>query len=463
MAGIDGLGHGARRRAPRAGRRGRARAPGSSDLERSSSGVTTPWGRAARRSAWPSSPPPTSGMTWLGVGNVEGRVLSGDPSRPAEGLARARARRSGARAAAGERRRSRSPGRRPRPGHRRHRGAFADAPDISGSPQTISERILAVTGSPRTTPSSWRSATSVRGMRAARAGRGPFRAAYAAALADYLRDPTESVAPRRLRARTRGGRPAAERARPRGGSSGGASSALGAAGADRAHRAAAGDFFLEGLSTFEMVQRGFREAREAASQERRQTELSRQLSTFLADASLALDAQDSLQEMLPLVAEQARELVGADCCVARWRRRTAAERRGGLTLRPTAVGRRSSAGSTSRRSISSSVSAGARSGSPASSSRPPAVRRRGERPLHGWLAASLTALDGSELGAIQLFDKQKGPSPAKTRPRSFIWRRWRRRRWSARGCIKSGSSVARAKPNVRHRPHGLTGGAQRRS
>jgi hypothetical protein len=37
--------------------------------------------------------------------------------------------------------------------------------------------------------------------------------------------------------------------------------------------------------------------------ERRQTRLSRQLSTFL-------------EEMLRLVAEQARELIGADCCVA---------------------------------------------------------------------------------------------------------------------------------------------------
>jgi GAF domain-containing protein len=32
----------------------------------------------------------------------------------------------------------------------------------------------------------------------------------------------------------------------------------------------------------------------------------------------------------------------------------------------------------------------------------------GERPLRGWLAALLTTLDGSELGAIQLFDKQGG-------------------------------------------------------
>jgi GAF domain-containing protein len=32
----------------------------------------------------------------------------------------------------------------------------------------------------------------------------------------------------------------------------------------------------------------------------------------------------------------------------------------------------------------------------------------GARPLRGWVAASLTALDGTELGAIQLFDKRAG-------------------------------------------------------
>ena len=79
---------------------------------------------------------------------------------------------------------------------------------------------------------------------------------------------------------------------------------------------AAGDFFLEGLSTFEMVQRGLREAHQAVSHARRQTELSRRLSTFLADASLALDASDSLDEVLQLVTEQARELLGAECCLA---------------------------------------------------------------------------------------------------------------------------------------------------
>jgi hypothetical protein len=85
----------------------------------------------------------------------------------------------------------------------------------------------------------------------------------------------------------------------------------------RAVATAAGDFFLEALSSYEMVQRGFREARDAAALERRQAELVRQLSNFLADASLALGASDSLEEMLQLVAEQARELTGAERCVVR--------------------------------------------------------------------------------------------------------------------------------------------------
>ena len=79
---------------------------------------------------------------------------------------------------------------------------------------------------------------------------------------------------------------------------------------------AAGDFFLEAISAFEMVQRGYREAREATLLERRHAEMLRQLSTFLADASLALTASDSLEEVLQLVAEQARELTGADGCLA---------------------------------------------------------------------------------------------------------------------------------------------------
>ena len=80
---------------------------------------------------------------------------------------------------------------------------------------------------------------------------------------------------------------------------------------------AARDFFVESLSAFEMVTRGFRDARDAALLERRHAAILRQLSNFLADASLALDAADSLEEMLQLVVEQARELLGVTRAHAR--------------------------------------------------------------------------------------------------------------------------------------------------
>jgi hypothetical protein len=83
--------------------------------------------------------------------------------------------------------------------------------------------------------------------------------------------------------------------------------------AERVVRAAA-DFLVESLSAFEMLQRGFREAREAALVERRHASMLRQLSSLLADASLAFDAAGSLEEMLRLVAEQTRELTRAASC-----------------------------------------------------------------------------------------------------------------------------------------------------
>jgi hypothetical protein len=80
---------------------------------------------------------------------------------------------------------------------------------------------------------------------------------------------------------------------------------------------AARDFLVESLSAFEMVSRGFREARAAALLEQRHAAILRQLSNFLADATLALDAAESLEEMLQLVVEQARELLSARRCSAR--------------------------------------------------------------------------------------------------------------------------------------------------
>jgi hypothetical protein len=243
-------------------------------------------------------------------------------------------------------------------------------------------------------------------------GTGPFRAAYASALLDYLLQPTETSL-----------RVAYELAREAVGRSFSVldlavahqealtsvlADASDAAEAQAINRAA-GDFFLEGLSTFEMVQRGFAEARQAALLERRQTRLSRQLSTFLTDASLALDASDSLEEMLRLVAEQARELIGAECCVATVavggvpRTAEAAsypedERRWSTFIRwldLLAIYRlvRQSGGS-------------ARIAGEQLARLPPFCTAGSARPLRGWLAASLTALDGSALGAIQLFDKQ---------------------------------------------------------
>ena len=240
---------------------------------------------------------------------------------------------------------------------------------------------------------------------------GPFRAAYASALLDYLLEPSEAA----LRVAYELAREAVSRSFNVLELADAHQQALMSVLLDASDAAeaqaiarAAGDFFLEGLSTFEMVQRGFAEARQAALLERRQTRLSRQLSTFLADASLALDASESLEEMLRLVAEQARELVGAECCMVTVAvgdgPRTAEgasypedERRWSAFVRwldLPAIYRviRESGGSVR---IAGDQLARLR----------PFCAADSARPLRGWLAASLSALDGRELGAIQLFDK----------------------------------------------------------
>jgi Phosphoserine phosphatase RsbU, N-terminal domain/GAF domain len=247
----------------------------------------------------------------------------------------------------------------------------------------------------------------------ARGETGPFRTVYASALGDYLLDPSEAS----LRVAYELGREAV----------GGQLSVLDLAIAHqeallsalgRADLAsvsqltrAAGDFFLESLASFEMVQRGFKEAREAFLLERRQTELSRRLSTFLTDVSLALDASDSLPEMLRLVAEQARELVGAECCLATLsleggpRTAEAASCAEPDTRWTSFVRWLDLAGIYQRVRVNGGsvrIAGHELAGLPLFRISNP------DRPLRGWLAASLTALDGSELGAIQLFDKQDG-------------------------------------------------------
>jgi hypothetical protein len=245
-------------------------------------------------------------------------------------------------------------------------------------------------------------------------GTGPFRAVYASALHDHLHDPTETS----LRAAYELARDAVSRQLSVLDLAVAHQEALlsalaGASGAAEAQRIAeaAGDFFLEGLSTYEMVQRGFKEAHQAVRHERRQTELSRQLSSFLADASLALDARESIPEMLQLVAEQARELVGADCCVA--------------TLAAQGAPRSAAAASyteTDRRwrtlvqwldlpaiyELLRRHGGSVRLAGDGLADVPAFGDAGAERPLQGWLAASLTALAGTDMGAVQLFDKQDG-------------------------------------------------------
>lgn len=137
--------------------------------------------------------------------------------------------------------------------------------------------------------------------------------------------------------------------------------------AERVVRAAS-DFLVESLSAFEMLQRGFREAREAALLERRHASMLRQLSSLLADASLAFDAAGSLEEMLRLVAEQTRELTRAASCTV------------SVELGASHV------------EVASSTDA--------DDSAPAAA-------AGGSLEAPLTALDGQELGSIRLLSEQE--------------------------------------------------------
>ncbi|MFL5827213.1 MAG: SpoIIE family protein phosphatase [Thermoleophilaceae bacterium] len=89
--------------------------------------------------------------------------------------------------------------------------------------------------------------------------------------------------------------------------------------------AAATDFFIESLSTFEMTQRGFREAQRAAKLEQ---EHAARLQA-LADAALAISSALSPEEILAVLATNARNIVGAASAEARlvlggdWARSTA--------------------------------------------------------------------------------------------------------------------------------------------
>jgi hypothetical protein len=165
-----------------------------------------------------------------------------------------------------------------------------------------------------------------------------------------------------------------------------------------------------GVSFVEERERVIRE-QQAAIRER--AEMLHRLSTFLADASLALDAPGSLEEILQLVAEHARELVGAARCRveiglpdgttigAHAEAEPGAEQE---AVPPADVAALYAAVAPGRRSLRMSsaelTAEPARRALEGSKEHVPAMR--------SWLVASLGTPDGRELGLIQAFDKREG-------------------------------------------------------
>ncbi|HEX2104510.1 MAG TPA: phosphatase RsbU N-terminal domain-containing protein [Solirubrobacteraceae bacterium] len=169
------------------------------------------------------------------------------------------------------------------------------------------------------------------------------------------------------------------------------------------------DFLLEGLSAFEMVQRGASEARAAAEAERRRAAMVRRLSSFFADASLALDGGGSTHEILHLLAEQARELVGGACCVATLSADGAAPHARAASYAETDA----AWGARLALSDLSALDRRVPSSTPVIRMEAPggAVGVAGAgAPVRSWLAAKLTALDGRAIGFVHVFHH---------RPRAF--------------------------------------------
>jgi GAF domain-containing protein len=168
---------------------------------------------------------------------------------------------------------------------------------------------------------------------------------------------------------------------------------------ERITRSAA-DFFVESLSALEMVRRGFREARDAALAERRQAALLRQLSSFLADASLAAGGHASYSELLQLVAEQAIELIDAEYCLVV----------ASLDEEPRSVA--FAMHGEGPHSVPPWLSAAAGrpdARSDTSGGDPVATKEGGAsgQPRNA-LSAALTTLDGREVGTVRLFNRRAG-------------------------------------------------------
>ena len=165
----------------------------------------------------------------------------------------------------------------------------------------------------------------------------------------------------------------------------------------------AADFLLESLSAFEMIRRAYSETREKAASERRHANMLRQLSNLLTDTSLTLDASGSLEEVLRLVAEQARELTHASCCVA-----ALSGTSDGLTIEAAAYEQGDEGAATFMRAadlpaLARLVGPSRRSARMSRHDLAVHPASRDADPVAGWLAALLTTLDGREIGWIQLY------------------------------------------------------------
>jgi GAF domain/RsbT co-antagonist protein rsbRD N-terminal domain len=165
-----------------------------------------------------------------------------------------------------------------------------------------------------------------------------------------------------------------------------------------------------GVSFVEERERVIRE-QQAAIRER--AAMLHRLSTFLADASLALDAPGSLEEILQLVAEHARELVAADRCRVEIRlpdgatiaaQADAAPGTETVSVAPAAVAALYAALAPGRRSLR--MSSAELAAEPARR----ALAGAGDqvRSMRSWLVASLSTPDGKELGLIQALDNRDG-------------------------------------------------------
>jgi phosphoserine phosphatase RsbX len=151
VAGVDGLGHGAQaaHAASRAGEVVRA-SPGVDLVGLMKRCHTALRGTRGAAISLAFISTADSGMTWLGVGNVEGRVLSGDPSvtRPKGSLALGRG------VPGHELPAVRTAGLKVRPGDVLIFAtdgvdpSFADSLDLSGSTDAITARIMARHGRP---------------------------------------------------------------------------------------------------------------------------------------------------------------------------------------------------------------------------------------------------------------------------------------------------------------------------